>query len=242
MFSVKMNSAFESSATLIARTAIEHAISLLAEKYGFSAQEATDCIFGNGIEVSKSLLPRDELPWCGKAYEECCQALVVNNGLFTQCPRKREGDWCKACAKQVVKDGTPKNGCVQARLSTPVMAYKVGKRTVVPYSEYMTKKNLTKELVLESAAAYGLTIDPVQFDERKRGRPAGSRSMTSDPIPEPNDEGEPEVAPTRESITAMEDKTLRALASEHDINVRNEGGKYFTSKKLREQLFTKLNL
>jgi hypothetical protein len=58
------------------------------------------------------------------------------------------------------------------------MAYKVGNTEVKPYIEYMIKNNITPEQAEESAAAYGLTIDPRQFEKKKRGRKqAAERTM-----------------------------------------------------------------
>jgi hypothetical protein len=58
------------------------------------------------------------------------------------------------------------------------MAYKVGNTEVKPYIDYMIKNNITQEQAVESAATYGLTIDPRQFEKKKRGRKqAAARTM-----------------------------------------------------------------
>jgi hypothetical protein len=58
------------------------------------------------------------------------------------------------------------------------MAYKVGNTEVKPYIDYMIKNNITREQAEESAATYGLTIDPRQFEKKKRGRKqAAARTM-----------------------------------------------------------------
>jgi hypothetical protein len=123
-------------------------------------------------------------------------AIVKNGGLFTQCQSAAlEGGWCKKCAKDVEKNGTPSNGDVEARMVGDIMTYKVGNTEVKPYIEYMTKNGITREQAEEAAALYGFTIDPRQFEKKKRGRknttpramaPAvESPHPSPDPVPEP---------------------------------------------------------
>jgi hypothetical protein len=51
------------------------------------------------------------------------------------------------------------------------MSYKVGKRAVIPYGDYMKRHKISREEAEEAAAKYGMHIDPVQFECKKRGRP-----------------------------------------------------------------------
>jgi hypothetical protein len=112
------------------------------------------------------------LPWCGEVIEEHCDAIAYNSGRYTQCPQKKKnGRWCTKCAKQVEVDGTPKNGDVEQRKSCDVMDYTVGERRVVPYGDYMKRNNYTRQEVEDSAAFYGWTVDPRQFECKRRGRP-----------------------------------------------------------------------
>jgi hypothetical protein len=124
-----------------------------------------------GVHVKLPPLEKSKLPWCGSVDASCCKAIVKNGGLFTQCTSSPlEGGWCKKCAKDVEKNGTPTNGDVEARQVGDIMAYKVGKTEVKPYIEYMIKNNISREQVEEAAATYGMTIDPRQFEKKKRGR------------------------------------------------------------------------
>jgi len=147
------------------------AVERLASKYGFNPAEATEFLLSGGVHVKHPPLEKSKLPWCGSVDASCCKAITKNGGLFTQCTSAAlEGGWCKKCAKDVEKNGTPANGDVEARLAGDIMAYKVGKTEVKPYIEYMAKNGITREQVDEAAAAYGLTIDPRQFEKKKRGR------------------------------------------------------------------------
>jgi hypothetical protein len=200
MFAVTMTNAFTNAATSIAQTAVKDAITLLAEKYGFDAQEAEQFLMGGGVQIKKETIPRNALPWCGMVVEENCRALAYNSGLFTQCPQKRKGDgtWCTKCAKQVAEHGTPNNGDVDQRKACGIMAYKVGKRTVIPYGDYMKRHKYEREDVEAAATKYGMTIDPIQFECKKRGRPTTTTLHMTTPLqdlPEPEEESEVAPAP-----------------------------------------------
>jgi len=158
---------------------LSDAIERLATKYGFEPEEAKAFLMSGGVHVKLPPLEKSKLPWCGVVDGNCCKAIVKNGGLFTQCTSSPlDGGWCKKCTKDVEKNGTPTNGDVEARLVGDIMAYKVGNTEVKPYIDYMIKNNITQEQAVESAATYGLTIDPRQFEKKKRGRKqAAERTM-----------------------------------------------------------------
>ena len=166
-----MSRSLEISMTSFAEVMLGDAVKRLANKYGFNADEATEFLLSGGVHVKLPPLEKSKLPWCGSVDASCCKAIVKNGGLFTQCTSAAlDGGWCKKCAKDVEKNGTPANGDVEARLAGDIMAYKVGKTEVKPYIEYMTKNGITREQVEEAATAHGVTIDPRQFEKKKRGR------------------------------------------------------------------------
>lgn len=197
-----MTNAFTNAATSIAQSAVKDAIAKLAEKYEFDADEAEQFLLGNGVQIKKEAIPRNALPWCGQVIEENCRALAYNSGLFTQCPQKRkDGAWCTKCAKQVVEHGTPNNGDVDQRKACGIMEYKVGKRTVVPYGDYMRRHKYERAEVEEAAEKYGLTIDPIQFECKKRGRPTTTTLHMTTPLqelPDPETEEQPKPEPKPE--------------------------------------------
>lgn len=170
-FSATMSNAFTNSMATFAGTMLSDAVERLSNKYGFDAEEAKAFLLSGGVHVKLPPLEKSKLPWCGSVDAACCKAIVKNGGLFTQCTSTPlDGGWCKKCAKDVEKNGTPTNGDVEARQVGDIMAYKVGKTEVKPYIEYMTKNGITREQVEEATAEYGLTIDPRQFEKKKRGR------------------------------------------------------------------------
>jgi len=198
-FSVTMSRALTISMTSFAETMIADAVERLASKYGFNPAEANEFLLSGGVHVKLPPLEKSKLPWCGSVDASCCKAIVKNGGLFTQCTSSPlDGGWCKKCAKDVEKNGTPANGDVEARLAGDIMAYKVGKTEVKPYIEYMAKNNITREQVEEAVQAHGLTIDPRQFEKKKRGRknttprtmaPAVESPQPEDDAPVPLDLG-----------------------------------------------------
>ena len=202
-FSATMTHAFTISMTSFAETMLIDAVQRLANKYGFDASEANEFLLSGGVHVKQPLLEKSKLPWCGHVDSECCKAIVKNGGLFTQCTSSPlESGWCKKCAKDVEKNGTPTNGDVEARQVGDIMAYKVGKTEVKPYIEYMIKNNISREQVEEAASTYGLTIDPRQFEKKKRGRKNTTPRTMAPAVESPHPSPEPEPE-------ALEDGELR---------------------------------
>ena len=217
-FSATMSRALTLSMTSFAETMIADAVQRLATKYGFNPAEATEFLMSGGVHVKLPPLEKSKLPWCGSVDASCCKAIVKNGGLFTQCTSSPlDGGWCKKCAKDVEKNGTPTNGDVEARQVGDIMAYKVGKTEVKPYIEYMIKNNISREQVEEAAATYGLTIDPRQFEKKKRGRknttPRAMAPSVETPHPAAETEEEVEEGELRveELVETVNTVDLRAL-------------------------------
>jgi hypothetical protein len=153
-------------------------IQRLADKYEFDATEAMAFIQSGGIVVKYPPLEREKLPWTGYVRPECCKAIKKNSGLFTQCNGiVHTDDWCKPCAKEVAKKGKPTCGTVADRLAADVLDYQVGPFKVKPYVEYMKKHGIAREQVDKACEDYGITIDPRQFEVKKR--PRKPRDMAS---------------------------------------------------------------
>ena len=212
-FSATMSRSLEISMTSFAEVMLGDAVKRLANKYGFNANEATEFLLSGGVHVKLPPLEKSKLPWCGSVDDSCCKAIVKNGGLFTQCTSAAlEGGWCKKCAKDVEKNGTPANGDVEARLAGDIMAYKVGKTEVKPYIEYMMKNGITRDQVEEAATAHGLTIDPRQFEKKKRGRknttPRTMAPAVESPHPgaaeDDQDADEESVAVAVETVTTID--------------------------------------
>lgn len=233
-FSATMSNAFTNSMATFAGSMLSDAVERLSNKYGFDAEEAKAFLLSGGVHVKLPPLEKSKLPWCGSVDAACCKAIVKNGGLFTQCTSSPlDGGWCKKCTKDVEKNGTPTNGDVEARQLGDIMAYKVGKTEVKPYIDYMIKNNITREQVEEAAAEYGITIDPRQFEKKKRGRknttPRAMAPSVETPQPtaetaetaetEEEDSGELRVEDLVETVTTVDlaalhrERVARAAAS-----------------------------
>jgi len=166
------------------------AITMCAEKYGFSAEEALRELGGVLVnQKPKEIKERKEkpkkpsmaLPFNGEFNPNLCHALRQNSGLYTQCQSgPTKGVFCNNCHKLAEKseDGIPEYGLIQQRLE----AYSNGVEYVDPkgrkpvaYLKVMKKYKLTQEQVLEEAGKFGIEINAIHFEapvDTKRGRPA----------------------------------------------------------------------
>ena len=116
------------------------------------------------------------LPWCGSVIEGCCVCLKLNNGLYTQCRKRKElGEYCKVCNGSVGRNGgVAVYGTVKERLSCGIEEYKDGRgRKTVSYMSVMRKLNISKLEAEEGARKLGWEIPLCHFEESKtkRGRP-----------------------------------------------------------------------
>ena len=172
-----------------------------AEKYGFDGEEAISELFvktdvvemkkrSTGKKTSVKEVKVKEvkevkssmiLPFSkGCVNELGCCGLAFNQGLFTQCPKKKmeQGNYCKSCQKEAdgSASGTPNNGTIEQRLTAGLMEFRDPKgRSPIRYSKLMEKQGLTREMVEEEARKFNYDIDEVHFTvedkDAKRGRP-----------------------------------------------------------------------
>jgi hypothetical protein len=174
----------------------ESVIDKCASEYNFSKEEALRMVGvselvegkvvvgvgvrnGNGNRNrsnTKIMKPSIALPYNGKKKEECCNALRLNNGLYTQCEVIREDDnlYCIPCERQMTKSGleNPEYGTIDQRQAADIFEYVDPQgRKPVAYSKVMKKLKLTREMVEEEASKKGETIDDRHYeivDKRRR--------------------------------------------------------------------------
>lgn len=187
-------------------------VRMLSEKFGFEMPTMDEMSewFGGGVskmpvveekpvKEKKEKKPKKEkpapvenkpsinMPWCGKAVEGCCGALIVNGGLYTQC-FKEIGTEATYCKKHETKRPA---GTVADRMTVGVMEFAPpdGKK-VKPFSSYMAKNPVTREAIEAEAARLGWTIDAAQWEAYviKRGRPKKNVGSRSAAAPDTSDE------------------------------------------------------
>ena len=171
----------------------ESVIEKCASEYNFSKEEAlrmvgvSELVEGKVVVVgvrngnrnrsnTKIMKPSIALPYNGKKKEECCNALRLNNGLYTQCEMVREEEklYCIPCERQMRKSNLeiPEYGTIDQRQAADIFEYVDPQgRKPVAYSKVMKKLKLTREMVEEEASKKGETIDDRHYeivDKRRR--------------------------------------------------------------------------
>ena len=129
------------------------------------------------------------LPYSGENNSQCCSGLNLNQGLYTQCEKKKKiNDLCEACDKQAKKNesGKPDYGRIEDRQQVGLMDYRDPKgKGPIAYIKIMKKLGLTKEEILEEAKKRNQNINEVHFEEekivseedKKKGRPKKSKKV-----------------------------------------------------------------
>ena len=180
--------AFQNSAKDLARTWVEYC----AAKYGFDMQEALKEIESRevniNVQTSAQMKPQGKsikinkkrsfpIPFnSGAIQEDNCQAIVYNDGLFTQCEGdKEEGEYCAKCMKEPQVDGVPVCGNVSRRLSMDLMEYQDLKgRKVKHYTQVLKKKKIEMDNVRRYLEVNNIVVSNEHMEvsqSEKRGRP-----------------------------------------------------------------------
>jgi len=159
------------------RMSVKKAVEECGKKFGFDVEEALRMLNLEKKEkkekVEKSKYP---LPFNGSKSENCCNGIVKNHGLYTQCEKKvKENEYCKGCESQPY-------GNITDRLSVDLYDYKDPKgKSPKRYTEVLKKLKLSKETIEEEAKRLNITINPIHFEEVaenvKRGRPKTEKKV-----------------------------------------------------------------
>ena len=127
-------------------------------------------------EMCRVLSSEIILPWCGREKRKC-DNIKKNGGLYTQCEKLKEGEYCNICARIIEKNGgVAKYGTVSDREKCDIMEYvdpSSGKKPS-SYSDYMKKNKLTMEEVEQYGKICGVVVPSCHYEENKstsRGRP-----------------------------------------------------------------------
>ena len=193
---------------------------------------------------SKSKLP---LPFCGSVIAECCQAVVLNNQLFTQCEKKKtktfkisgeveaEYSLCDGCYKSVVKKA--QNGVDAGKLLTygtieqriangGVFATNGSLRKPVCYSVVMAKLGITQEEAEAEAERRGVTLPVEELKEKptRRGRPKKTKSIEIVADTSSEDEGQTKRKRSSKVLTESSDgeNLIAALVAEAQVKAGSD--------------------
>jgi hypothetical protein len=159
-------------------------LEVLSKKYNFEVEEALRYLKEEKSEKSKKSkdlvppLPKVAypLPFNGEKKEGCCNGIVKNHGLYTQCTKKVKGEFCKGCEEKPY-------GTIDDRLKVDLYEYKDPKGNGPKrYTEVLKKLKISKENVEEEAKRLNITISPIHLEEVvsenvKRGRPKAEKKV-----------------------------------------------------------------
>jgi len=161
-------------------------VKALGEKYGFDWEAE---LAAQGVSRRRGMMP---LPFkTDSVSEDCCQGIIKNHGLYTQCEgaRLKDGEYCGKCEKGASENanGEPDGGTVKRRLACDEMEYRDNKgNKVVSFAKVMKKLNLSEADVLAEASRRKVSVceedmrmpekkiakkTEKTIGEKKRGRP-----------------------------------------------------------------------
>ena len=123
-----------------------------------------------------------------KVSSELCSGLKYTKGQFVQCSGdKCDGDLCKKCTKEAGanESGKPAAGTVDDILREGESYTDSKGRKAAEYSKTMKALDVTKEQVLEAAAALGITVEDRHFvvTAKPRGRPKNPKPLVQEESP-----------------------------------------------------------
>ena len=121
------------------------------------------------IDLKKDVeLLKLKLPYCGA--QEGCKNLKYSGGLYTQCCKYTEKDYCKVCQIEV-NNGGCKYGNTEDREKVEFGKFvaKTGKEEI-DYNKYMKSHGYTKEMVIEAANLRELKLPGNVFETKKKSK------------------------------------------------------------------------
>jgi hypothetical protein len=174
------------------REVVRKAVEECALTYKFDSEEALSRLGLNEVCLSMKKVEKKSkkvvkvafpLPFNGVKDDNCCSALKLNHGLYTQCENKcgPTGEYCKGCSKQASKSesGKPEYGTIDDRIAVGMMEFRDPKgKSPIAYTKIMKKMNLSKEQVLEEAGKLNVVVAEEHFamqEESKKGRPKSEK-------------------------------------------------------------------
>ena len=143
--------------------------------YNFDGKEALIKLNLEKEKVKKEKKSKMLVPFDGVKKEGCCNGIVKNHGLYTQCPKKVEDGFCKTCESQPY-------GNIDQRLSVGVYEYKDPKgKSPKRYLEVLKKKNIGKEEIESWLVRENIQVAEAHLEESqekvKRGRPKSEKKV-----------------------------------------------------------------
>ena len=165
----------------------------LADKYSFDAdteihdfQQNFSLTFNKKQKSDKDHKTRRikwKLPFNGVIYANKCHAVSKANLLFIQCDKSPvEGsDLCKSCLNNESKLGSLPYGRIESRLEKGD-DFLIKNTAPIPYSLYMKKFNINREMVIQHATEHNIVLDERHFIEVDTPKPKGRGRKPKSPV------------------------------------------------------------
>lgn len=131
------------------------------------------------IDLKKDVeLLKLKLPYCGA--QEGCKNLKYSGGLYNQCCKYTEKDYCKVCQIEV-NNGGCKYGNIEDREKVEFGKFvaKTGKEEI-DYNKYMKSHGYSKEMVIEAANLREVKLPANLFETKKKTKEAKRNVEVSD--------------------------------------------------------------
>ena len=143
--------------------------------YNFDVKEALIKLCVEKEKVKKEKRSKMILPFDGVKKEGCCNGIVKNNSLYTQCTKKVENGYCKKCESQPY-------GNIYDRVSVGLYEYKDPKgKSPKRYLDVLKKKNIGKEEIESWLIRENMKVAEAHLEETeekvKRGRPKSEKKV-----------------------------------------------------------------
>jgi len=154
---------------------LKSVVANLSKKYNFEVEEALLFLNEENLKKSKKMCAAYPMPFNGDKKEGCCNGIVKNHGLYTQCTKKVKSEYCKGCEDKPY-------GTIFDRLKVDLYEYKDPKgKSPKRYTEVLKKLKISKETIEEEAKRLNITIAPIHLEELveqvKRGRPKSEKKV-----------------------------------------------------------------
>jgi len=183
--------------------------------YNFDSKEALIKLNLEKEKVKKEKVKKSTilLPFDGTKKEGCCNGIVKNHGLYTQCTKKVDG-FCKSCESQPY-------GNIDQRLNAGLYEYKDPKgKSPKNYLEVLKKKNIGKEEIMSLLSRDNLVVAECHLQEcpekAKRGRPKKEKEAK-----EPSGKkGRPKKEKKVVEVTNEEDDLFATLVAQAQAQVQ----------------------
>ena len=176
------------------------------------------------IDLRKDVeLLKLKLPYCGT--QEGCKNLKYSGGLFTQCCKNTEKDYCKVCQTEI-NNGGCKYGNTDDREKVEYGKFvaKTGKEEL-DYNKYMKSHGYSKEMVIEAANLREIKL-PVNLFETKKKNKEPKRNVevndTSSECSEPIKRGRGRPKKEEKKVEVTKDESKNNEIGLEELNLDDE--------------------